>query len=266
MKQFLLPRWYAGESRISLSGDNYRYLARVLRLREGAELPAVDERGSRYLMRIAAIGPSACQVEISPIQPEAAAPGPGDRRAGQDVGAPQALNLALLQCLPKGRKIDLIIRQATEAGVSRIIPLFSERSQVRPGDQANRQARLSRIAREALQQSGNARLPAVEAPRSLASLAEATDAWGTALFFHEERLSGSSLHELLAEPVDRVSILVGPEGGLSPAEVGLLSRAGFRPVYLGDAVLRVETAAIYAIAAVRTILQERDAWRAEQKR
>ena len=236
MKQLLLLRWYAGEARISLSGDDYRYPARVLRLREGAKVPAVDHHGSRYLMRIAAIGPSACQVEISPSQPELA--DPEGRGAGEGTGAARPLHLTLLQCLPKGRKIDLIIRQA----------------------------RLSRIAREALQQSGNPRLPAVEAPRSFASLAEAPGVWGTALFFHEERLSGSSLHELLAEPVDRVSMLVGPEGGLSPTEVGLLASAGFRPVYLGDAVLRVETAAIDAIAAVRTILQERDAWRAEQRR
>lgn len=268
VRQFLLPRWYSGEPSITLAGSDYRYLARVLRLREGAELAAVDARGARYVMRIASVGRAECRVEIAPapvrVPPEAPSP------AGSTPGAPSLtadpdVSITLLQCLPKGRKIDQIIRQATEAGVSRIIPLFSERSLVRRAEEANRQARLERIAREALQQSGSGRLPLVEAPRPLASLAEEAGSWGTALFFHEEKLAATSLHELLAEPDECVSILVGPEGGLSPAEVDLLTAAGFRPAHLGGTVLRVETAALYAVAAVRTILQERDSWRATQK-
>ena len=252
MKQFLLPSSYAAEARLSLTGDDHHYLARVLRLREGAELPAVDVKGSRYRMTVLRVDKSQCLVELLP-----------DR--GDEVPA-AGFSLTLLQCLPKGRKIDLIIRQATEAGVARVIPLFSERSIVRPADEAVRQARLARVAREALQQSGRARLPVIESPRTLASLAGAPGDWGTALFFHEQRLSAGSLHELLAGQTDRVSILVGPEGGLSPTEVDLLMAAGFRPAHLGSGVLRVETAALYAIAAVRTIVQERDSWRAAEKR
>jgi 16S rRNA (uracil1498-N3)-methyltransferase len=252
MKQFLLPRWYAGQARISISGDDHHYLARVLRLREGAELPAVDARGTKYTMRIMHISRSRCEADISP--------------AGAAVAAPGSPPLILLQCLPKGRKIDQIVRQATEAGVSQIVLLESLRSVAKASQDKNRMARLEKITREALQQSGNPRLPAIERPRPLASLADSAVGWGTALFFHEERLSASTIHELLAGPVERISILIGPEGGLSPSEIDLLVGAGFRPAYLGGTVLRVETAAIYAIAAVQTILQEKDAWRAVQKR
>jgi 16S rRNA (uracil1498-N3)-methyltransferase len=252
MKQFLLPRWYAGQTRISISGDDYRYLARVLRLRPGSELPAVDARGARYVMRLVHVSRSECKAELSPD--------------GLAAPAPGSPSITLLQCLPKGRKIDLIIRQATEAGVSRIVLLESDRSIARASGEENRMSRLEKIAREALQQSGNPRLPAIEAPRPLASLCDTTEEWGTALFFHQERLSASALHELLAGPARQISILIGPEGGLSPSETGLLAGAGFRPAYLGGAVLRVETAAIYAIAAVQTILQEKDSWRAAQKR
>ena len=252
MKQFLLPRWYAGQARISISGDDYRYLARVLRLKSGATLPAVDAHGARYIMKLAAFSRSACEAEISPV---AAAP----KEAVSASGSPA---LTLLQCLPKGRKIDLIIRQATEAGVSRIVLLESERSVAREQEDAGRMRRLEKIAREALQQSGSPRLPSIEASRPLASLRDAAGEWGTALFFHEERLSGGTLHELLAGPMERISILIGPEGGLSSSEVDLLAGAGFHSVFLGGTVLRVETAAIYAIAAVQTILQERDAWKA----
>jgi 16S rRNA (uracil1498-N3)-methyltransferase len=246
MKQFLLPAWYAGQARISISGDQHRHLARVLRLRPGAAIPAVDAHGARYLMTLIAVGRTSTDVELTP--------------AAASLTEPDSVPITLLQCLPKGRKIDLIIRQATEAGVSRIVLLESERCVVRASEDAARLARLSKIAREALQQSGNPRPPVIEPPRPLASLASAGGPWGTALFFHEERLSAGALHDLLAGPHEGVSILIGPEGGLSPSETSLLVAAGFRPAHLGGTVLRVETAAIYAVAAVRMILQERNAW------
>lgn len=249
MKQFVLPGWYTGQPRISLSGDDYRYLARVLRLREGTELPSVDARGARYTMKLARVSRSECEVELTPVGAQAAPPSPA---------------LTLLQCLPKGRKIDQIVRQATEAGVSRIVLLESARSVARASEDANRITRLSKIAREALQQSGNARLPSIEAPRPVAWIGDTAGQWGTALVLHEQRPADGTLHDLLAERPERISILIGPEGGLAPSEIDLLRGAGFRSVHLGGAVLRVETAALYAIAAVQTILRERDAWRAAQ--
>jgi 16S rRNA (uracil1498-N3)-methyltransferase len=246
MRQFLLPRWYAGEQRISLAGEDFRYLARVLRMQEGEECPAVDAHGARYLMRLVHLGRSGCDVEIVPGAAQSPAEG--------------ELSITLLQCLPKGRKIDLIVRQATEAGVVRIIPLFSENSVVRPGSDEARLQRLRRIAREALQQSGSGRLPEIEEPRKLASIAGGGEEWGTALLFHEQPLATTSLHRLLAGRPRAVSIIIGPEGGLSGGEVQLLAGAGFQLVHLGGNVLRVETAALYALGAVKTIIQERDEW------
>lgn len=102
MKQFLLPRRYSGETRMTLSGGDFRYLARVLRKKEGDAIPAVDAHGSRCVMRIVQVGSAQCEVDPAP---EAAfsSPAPG-------------FSITLLQCLPKGRKIDLIVRQTTEAG------------------------------------------------------------------------------------------------------------------------------------------------------
>jgi 16S rRNA (uracil1498-N3)-methyltransferase len=248
VRQFLLPGRYAGEQRLHLTDGDFRHLTRVRRLREGDTVPAVDERGGRYLMRIARVTRDRCEVELSP---EREAP------EGPDTGP----YLTLLQCLPKGRKMDLIVRQAAEAGVRRIVPLSSENSQVRPADADARGERLLRIAREALQQSGAPRLPVIDEPRPLAWVTECDEDWGTALFFHEQPLPGAPLHRLLAEGPGVVSLLVGPEGGLSAREVELLRSAGWKPVHLATGVLRVETAALYAVAAVATILQERDAWR-----
>jgi len=88
--------------------------------------------------------------------------------------------------------------------------------------------------------------------------------WGTPLLFHESPVNGMALHVLLADGPREVSLLVGPEGGLSEAEVALARGSGFHPVHFATGVLRVETAATYALGAVQTILQERDAWRPVQ--
>jgi 16S rRNA (uracil1498-N3)-methyltransferase len=246
LKQFLLPALFSGEDRVTLAGEDFLYLARVLRKRAGDELPAVDARGAMYIMRILRVESSRCVAELVPVK------APAPPVAG--------VRMTLLQCLPKGRKIDLIVRQATEAGVARIVLVLSEHSQVRPDEKDGRMPRLRKIAREALQQSGAARLPEIEGPRSLASIAESAEDWGTALFFHERPLGGAALHQLLAGMPRSVSILIGPEGGLSAAEAAFLEGAGFHPAYLGGSVLRVETAALYALGAVTTIRQERDAW------
>ena len=156
--------------------------------------------------------------------------------------------------------MDLIIRQAVEAGVGRIVPLVSDHAVVRPGEKASRLERWRRIAREARAQSGTVLPPVIEAPVRLDE-AVARPFGGTRVFFHEDPEASSPLHAILARAADSVAVLVGPEGGLSPRETALLETTGFRRAWLGDGVLRSETAALYALAAVRTIVREREAWR-----
>jgi 16S rRNA (uracil1498-N3)-methyltransferase len=183
MRRFLLPRSFAGQTRLTLAGADFRHLVRVLRLREGDAIPAMDAAGALHTLRIARVGRSECEVDVDPA-------------VGRTDGAHRTA-ITLLQCLPKGKKIDLIVRQATEAGVARIVLVESERSLSGAGE--GRLDRLRRVAREALQQSGSPNLPEIEGPRTLASLGgEPEGGWGTALFCHEERLEATSLHELLA--------------------------------------------------------------------
>ncbi len=250
MKHFLLPRRYGGEPIITLSGDDLHYLTRVLRMRVGDSLPAITAAGRRYSMRIEEIERSGCRVSLTVDDTERTDPQGG-------------VTIRLLQCLPKGRKMDLIVRQAVEAGVARIVPLVSARSIAVPEDPVKKAARWRRIAIEALQQSGRTTLAAVDQPVSFREGAVLEGAHDTGLFFHQERLAGDSLHAALcgADPSGTVTLLIGPEGGLSDEEVEHLRLKGFKPVYLGDTVLRTETAALYAVAAVRTILTERDTWK-----
>jgi len=256
MKQLLLPPGYAGESRLRLSGDEFRHVARVLRMREGDRLGAVDRGGARYDLLLLRVGRSDCVVAVSPRE----APGAGSAALGRPE-APRTV-VTLLQCLPKGRKVDLIVRQATEAGVHRIVLLVSERTVVRPAESDGRAGRLRKIAEEALQQSGGDCLPRIDGPIPFSRIAQGD--WGTSLLLLENPVEGGSLHRLLAGRPSAVSLLVGPEGGLSGAEVAQARAAGFHPVHFATGVLRVETAATFALGAVMTLLQENDEWRPVQ--
>jgi 16S rRNA (uracil1498-N3)-methyltransferase len=80
------------------------------------------------------------------------------------------------------------------------------------------------------------------------------------LFFHQEREGADTLHRCLSKSVKIITLVVGPEGGLSPEEVELLRSKNFVPITVGDTVLRTETAALYAVAAVQIVMHERDAW------
>ena len=163
--------------------------------------------------------------------------------------------------------MDLIVRQAVEAGVRSIVPVSSARSIPEPSEP--KLARWRRIAREALQQSGSAHLPDIGEPVTLRKAAGIDRRGGLGLVFHQERVAAGSLHGALFQDAGAAErgafILIGPEGGLAEDEVDILLEAGFRPVHLGGTVLRVETAAVYAIAAVMTILRERDTWTASNR-
>jgi 16S rRNA (uracil1498-N3)-methyltransferase len=162
--------------------------------------------------------------------------------------------------------MDLIVRQATEAGVQQVSPVSSRFSLVRYNDDKEAQRKLGRwrrIARQASQQSGAAHPPDIEAPRELEStvrqLPELRDG-EVRLFFHQTREAADSLHGSLSKSVKIITLVVGPEGGLSAEEMQLLRSKNFVPITVGLTVLRTETAALYAIAAVQILMYERNAW------
>jgi len=167
-------------------------------------------------------------------------------------------NIQLCCCLPKGKKLDLIIRQATEAGISQIIPLYSDHSLIKydkESDVRKKMDRWEKIIREALQQSGSPVLTKISAPIPVASLPVLDTSRERGFFCHQEKLQRNSLNDLISGTPDTVRIIIGPEGGLSEKEVQLLSDRGYSPLYLGDNVLRTETACLFATAAVITLLE-----------
>jgi len=237
MTRLWVPHLAAG--RVAVSGADYRYLARVLRLGPGAPVTIFDGRGREARARVAVVDAGRGELVLEAEAPEAQA-------------APAALDLTLLIALLKAEKMDLVVQKATELGVARIVPVCAARSVVRldPTRAAAKATRWRKIAREAARQCGRSGVPAIAEPCDLAEALKAGpgDAW-RAIFFEGAR--ASSLRAALPdEPATAAVLAVGPEGGFEDAEIELARAAGFVVIGLGPRTLRAETAALAALAAV----------------
>jgi len=251
MRQLVLPGDKAGEKRLVLNDKTSRYLLRVLRMGRGDVFPAIDEAGHAFRCTIESTEPDLAVSLLAAVEPSA------------------PLRLALVQALPKGPKLDLIVRQAVEAGVEAIFPLQTRHCVVREVSEKDRLDKLERrrkIVREALQQSGSATTTKIFSTMTLTDLDAALSAEGypadgsLRLIFHELPLGTQSLHEYCAGVAVPTVILIGPEGGFAPDETEAFMAMGFKPVHFKGSILRTETAALFALAAVKTILMEKAAW------
>lgn len=242
MRQLILPFRVEEPSDLCLKGAEYHYLIHVLRFRRGSEFSTRDISGQEYLATIKGIEESSCSVSLKVKNAE----------------SPRSLQMTLFQCLPKGKKIDTIIRQATEAGVKKIVPVISRYSIF--GASREKEERWRRIVKEALQQSGSPVKTEVTTPVKFLEIPAINNDSETGLFFHSAPLENKTLHEYLNSGPNRISIVIGPEGGLSGEETEHLIKAGFVPVFLGQNILRTETAAIYSVAAIQIVISEKKSW------
>jgi 16S rRNA (uracil1498-N3)-methyltransferase len=165
--------------------------------------------------------------------------------------------------------MDLIVRQAAEMGIAGIVPFEAERSVPKLREGGGKIDRWERIIREARQQSGSAIPTSLSGPFSAEGL---LSYWETlkgryscplGLLFHQDPvkpLANIFLHDYLSKKPDLIVLAIGPEGGFAPGEVSRFLEAEFKPLKIGDTVLRTETAALCGIAAVRIILLENTSW------
>lgn len=249
---------FAAPDTLRLEGRDYHYLVNVLRYEQGSSFPGVDRSGKSYRLRILSIDPQGLTLEVRPDSD------PQDAAARKSQ---QKDEIFLFQALLKGKKMDTVIRQATEAEVAHIIPLVSEHTVMKIESEQAADKKLKRweaVIREAVQQSGADGPPELHPPMQLA---EISDFWNkmtgkssVGLFFHQDPLENSSLHGYLSNWPLQVALMIGPEGGFSAAETRIFYNIGFKPVHLQTNILRAETAAIYSIGAVQTILRERKTW------
>ena len=213
------------------------HLVRVLKL--GADAPVVvfNGDGRDYHGRIAKARKDCVEVELEHVQ-EAVEESP--------------LEVTLGQCIARGEKMDWIVQKATELGASAIVPIVSERTEVRldPERAARRRLHWRGIAIAACEQCGRARVPDVAEPVELAPwVAAPRDPDELAIAFDPD-----GQERLRALPaMTRLRLLIGPEGGLTEREVKLAAAAGFRVVRLGSRVLRTDTAGAAAVAALSAL-------------
>jgi 16S rRNA (uracil1498-N3)-methyltransferase len=282
VKQFLLQNAPDKDGSVLLRGEDYHYLVHVRRLKAGGAFEALLPDGKPARVIVRNITDRALEGVIPPGSGLQSAAGPqtGESPGGSEtaegsaeVGLPP---LYLFQALPKGAKMDLIVRQAAEGGISEVVPFIGERSVSVPrctGTEPPREERWRRIIREARQQSGSridTRIhPLLSGQEFLAYWEQLRSKENSALglLFHERPLppgpgplEKGGFHRYLNKEPALVVLAVGPEGGFSPAECKRFVDAGFKVLQLGDTVLRAETAALYGAAAIRMILLEKPWW------
>lgn len=231
----------------------------VVPLREGRQ--TLEPEVARYLLRVHRLGQGDTFIAFDPeARTEAVATLLSDhpKTPACEIGAPvpatlvSTLPVTLLQALGKGDKVDRVVRDATQLGAQRIVLVETERCvPERSEKHRDKERRYARIALEAARQSGRGDVPVLRGPENLAAaLASVADS-PLKLAFHAS--GETNLRQLLsahAPPVGPIAACIGPEGGFSDGELGELVAAGFSLVRLGPFVLRTETAAIAALAAI----------------
>ena len=223
---------------VALPSQAAEHVARVLRLGEGAPLVLFNGDGHDYAAVITRQGKRDVHARID------------DRQA---VANESPLPLVLAQGIARGDKMDLIVQKATELGVACVVPLLTERSEVRldPARADKRLAHWRAVAASACEQSGRARLPAILPAQPLEAWLAGLPQDGAlrlALLPEGDR----ALRSLAFQPAGGL-LAVGPEGGLGARDVAALRAAGFTGLRLGPRILRTETAGLAALAALQAL-------------
>ena len=229
-----------------LSAEAQRHL-RVLRPKDGEEIELFDGRGRWRVCACRRTG-GAPTVEAVPV-------------SGVRTLARPAAALTLFACVTKGSRWDWTIEKATELGVTRLVPVISERTIVRlsPDDCEAKRRRWQRIAEDAARQSDAKWLPEIRPPVSFAEalpLVRATTCFVGALTKPPPPPIGEALASARPSAADDWAVYVGPEGDFAPAELAALLEIA-TPVSFGPTVLRAETAAIYGVSALKAFLDVR---------
>lgn len=221
------------ESPVCLDEKATHYLSRVLKLRPGSPLVVFNGDGFDYSAVITAIGRHETELGVSTRLPAAKEP---------------RLRITLVQAISRGERMDYCLQKATELGVAAVQLLVTERVEVRLDEKRadKRMAHWQGVVTAACEQSGRAVIPRLLPPVSLADwIGDSPDALKLVL----DPDSGHSLS--MTDPGQRaVALLVGPEGGLSAAELQALDQAGVVAVRFGPRILRTETAGPAAIAVL----------------
>jgi 16S rRNA (uracil1498-N3)-methyltransferase len=220
---------------VELPRDTASHLAKVLRARSGDQIVLFSGDGREYAGAIESVRGSRVTAAVG---------------VGAKVDRESPFAITLVQCVPRGDRMDFIVQKATELGVTRLVPVLSQRSVVRldESQSASKAAHWRAVAVSACEQCGRNRLPIIETPAPLIDYL-ATSAPAAARLVLEPDLGPAAT---LSNLETAVEIAIGPEGGFGDDELDAFRIAGFVRVRLGPRILRTETAAIAALTWLQT--------------
>jgi 16S rRNA (uracil1498-N3)-methyltransferase len=221
--------------RLAVEGSAGNHIVRVLRSRVGDELTIFNGRGGEYGASIEEIRRDTVQVSV---------------RERRDEERESQFDLTLAQGISRGERMDWVVQKATELGVTRIVPVFTERSVVHLDErQAAKKVQHWRgIAVSACEQCGRNVVPQIAVPVTLYGLLEQPLGKGISLLLSPT--AQQRIVDIAGSPAG-ATVLIGPEGGLARMEHDAALRAGFTSVRMGPRVLRTETAAVCALALLQ---------------
>lgn len=274
MRQFVAETFPDSNGCILVDGKKARHLAQVLRLCVGDMVLARLPDGAVQSMTVASVGQGKKSICLQVA---------GDMvRASVNKAAPADFSpeceLWHFQFVAKPPKMDLILRQAVECGVSRFVPVVGSFCQIGSIESAVKKSdggdhRWARLITEAREQSGS---PVNTEVLPCCSLKDAVNIWkeelgacsgreSVALVLYEQTRGTLPLHKIVGlagqdGKIRKAALFVGAEGGISPEEIDFMQKNGIIPVHFATNVLRCETAAVYGIAALQNALVEKDIW------
>lgn len=239
MRRCYIDKGRIESKNVTISGREAHHIRDVIRLKPGDRLIGFDGEGRNYMLRITSSG-SDIRAEI-------------ERSSLQKID----MTKVLLACaLPKKSRMDYIIEKATELGVADIVPMATKRTIVKVDKQSavSKKKRWDKIALEASKQCGRDTLPKIHSVTGFRQALKLSDKLG-----YEERIipyvCESTVHikDAIPKKAKSISIFIGPEGDFSREEIELAKSHKFKAVSLGSLVLKVDTAAIFAVSVIQNI-------------
>ena len=223
---------------ISIIGDDVKHIRNVLRHKIDDELEVCDESGFRYITKIREFLENEILLDVL-------------EQTEKNTEMP--IKIDLYQGLPKSDKMDLIVQKTTELGISKVIPVMTERVIVKleKGNENKKIERWNKIAAEAAKQSGRQLIPTVENVVNLEKIVENLSKYDIVIvpFECEKDSTLKNILKNVKNKIENIAVVIGPEGGFSDKDISILEKApNVVKVSLGKRILRTETAGLATVA------------------
>lgn len=242
MHRFFVKPEQLLESIVTISGEDFKHITKVLRLGKGDLIEVCDGQGTDYLVSLNTPGDQTISGSIT--------------RQYRSQGETSEMRITLFQGLPKGTKMEVIIQKAVELGVYQIVPFSSLRAVSQIKDKQDKKIeRWQRIAYEAAKQSKRGIIPKILLPQTLKEVLNQVDHYDLMILAYEDenRLTLKAALEAFQKisKTDKplsIAVIVGPEGGFDLQEAAACQAAGVISVTLGRRILRTETAGMVVLS------------------